>query len=223
MSRRISVNTGRLIYCFHLVYLLGSHLCKFFFYKFFRILFTDTYGSSGGWCWIDIYEDHRPIVNKLVLFYFCIQWFFIILNLFFILKVINILNENVTSRNKYLMKIYSVMKWYPIVQIICSLPATINRLYDIIAKENNFALMITQSIFDSLEGCFITIVFLFSPEIKNSLNICWYKFFSKQRIKRDTDESVLLPRRDWANSVPTSDFTVCTDMEDRSNINISKI
>jgi hypothetical protein len=120
------------------------------------------------------------------------------------------------------MKIYSVMKWYPIIQIICSLPATTNRLYDIIIKENNFGLMITQSIFDCLEGCFITIVFLFSPEIKNSLRVCWIKFLSKRRIsKRDTVQSNLIPKKEFAPCA-TSDFTISSDVETRSYINVSK-
>lgn len=186
----------------------------------FRILFTDTYGSSGGWCWIDIYEDQRAIVYKLVLFYLCIQWFFLILNLFFIYKVIHILKENITNKNKYLMKTYSVMKWYPIIQIVCSLPATINRIYDIIVKETNFSLMITQTVFDCIGGCFITTVFLFSPEIKNSLRVCWIKFLSKSGRNRKTVESSLIAKKEWAPSA-TSDFTICSDGE-TSNINVSK-
>ena len=134
--------------------------------------------------------------------------------------MIAILKDNINNRNKELMKIYSVMKWYPIIQIICSLPASINRFYDIITKQNNFGLMITQSFFDCSEGCLITIVFLCSPQIKHSLRICCRKIFRRRRKSPDSNE---VSNRNWANSVPTSEFTMNSETEiDNSHSLISK-
>ena len=31
----------------------------------FRILITDTYGSSGGWCWMDIFDHSNKLVYRL--------------------------------------------------------------------------------------------------------------------------------------------------------------
>ncbi len=108
--------------------------------------------------------------------------------------MICIINENANLKNKEHMKKYSVMKWYPIVQIVCSLPATVNRLYDIITKSNNFWLMLIQAFFDGIEGLMITIIFLLEPEIKHSLKFCFLRIFNKNRnflIVRENETSFI--------------------------------
>jgi hypothetical protein len=119
------------------------------------------------------------------------MWFFIILNCFFIFKVIYIFKEHlkkVGGKKAYLLRAYSFMKWYPIVHIICTMPATINRVYGIV-KSESFPLMIIQSIFDSFEGCLILVVFLMSPGIKYSISICCRRIIS--RIKGGNSNTVL--------------------------------
>jgi hypothetical protein len=61
------------------------------------------------------------------------------------------------------------MVFYPIAQIICFIPATINRLYNIITKEELFSLMVIQAILDYSLGFIITMIFLSSPSIKYTL------------------------------------------------------
>ncbi len=97
------------------------------------------------------------------------------------------------------MKKYSVMKWYPIIQIICSIPATINRLYDVITKSNSFWLMLIQALFDGIEGLLITIIFLLDPEIKHSLKICFFRI-----LKRKSEISM---EREYGNSFHDSEIT----------------
>jgi hypothetical protein len=128
-----------------------------------------------------MYCDRRPIVIKLVLFFYCFEWLLVILNLFFVFKVISILNKNVNVKNKYLLKTYSVMKWYPIIQTFIQCVTTINRLYGLFSKNNSFVLMILHAIFDSSQGIFIIIVFLFIPENKNNLKVCCSKIFSNNK------------------------------------------
>jgi hypothetical protein len=76
------------------------------------------------------------------------------------------------------------MVLYPIAQVICFVPATINRFYNIITKEDLYALTVIQSIVDYCMGFIITLIFIFSPAIKYSLlaRIC--------RKKRVVDSTV---------------------------------
>jgi hypothetical protein len=74
------------------------------------------------------------------------------------------------------------MKWYPIIQTIIICVATINRVYGLFAKRYNPVLMWLQAIFDSSQGIFIIIVFLFIPENKNNIKVCCAKFLSKNKI-----------------------------------------
>lgn len=114
------------------------------------------------------------------MFYYCLFWFFIILNMFFVFKLILIIKEKKTKEHAYLFKMYSNMTWYPIIQTICCIPGTINRIYDIINTRTMFTLSVIQAVFDSFEGCFVLIVFIFSPSIKHSIKICWHKLRNRE-------------------------------------------
>jgi len=102
-----------------------------------------------------------------------------ILNIYFIFKVIAILKENQNIKSRQLIKVFSIMKWYPIIQTIFAIIATVNRLYNLISKESSFPMMILQTICDKTEGLFIVIIFILSPEIKNNLKICCAVIFRR--------------------------------------------
>jgi len=162
--------------------------CKFKV-KIDRILFTDTFGPTGGWCWVDVYRNNQPLIHKLILFYYCANWFFIILNTFFIFKVICVLNneDNLTPKRVYLLSVYQILKWFPIVQIICILPSTVNRLFNVFNKQPEFPLLILQTVFGSTIGLGYFLIYLRIPVVKNSLKvfynkICCKKFFNNDHI-----------------------------------------
>jgi hypothetical protein len=77
------------------------------------------------------------------------------------------------------------MGLYPIANIVCFIPATINRLYNIITKSDQFALTIIQSIFDYSLGAIITTLFVLSPIINYTLR-SWYRSRGKKQ-KHITD------------------------------------
>lgn len=72
------------------------------------------------------------------------------------------------------------MKWYPIVQILCWIPGTINRILVLSDKNEMFFMLVLQTIFDSLVGFFTMLVFMTSPENKHSILICCKKIFRKK-------------------------------------------
>lgn len=87
------------------------------------------------------------------------------------------------------MRKLSIMKWYPICQVICMIPATINRVVNLSNDKHYFVLSLLQAIFDYILGVFICIIFLLSPEIKHSLIFCFKKIKSARFSKESIDTS----------------------------------
>ena len=68
-------------------------------------------------------------------------------------------NIKVTSQEKLILERYANrLKWYPIVLILCMIPASINRIYQILMGDSNDYLLYSQVILDSLQGFFICII-----------------------------------------------------------------
>jgi len=156
----------------------------------FSIIFTDTFGPTGGWCWLDVYQtnEHKYLVRKLILVFYLVNWFFIILTTFFIFKVIGILkNQSIQSnKNRVILAIYHVLKWFPIIQIICVVPSTINRIYNVLDQPPNFVLMIFQTIFGSIIGLGYLIIYVRIPYVKHALKIFYYKLLKIERTSSDS-------------------------------------
>jgi hypothetical protein len=172
-----------------------------------RIIFTETYGDSGGWCWLDMYNKKgRPIISKLILFYYVVMWFFIILSCFFIFKVIAILREHSqNSLNKYLVRKYELLKWLPIMQTVTLIPSTINRIFNVVNKRPIFGLMVIQVIFETLQGWTLTIIFILLPEIKHILKTCIWRVFKGSNISKSEQAGI--------NYIKTNDIEFLLDKE----------
>ena len=130
------------------------------------ILLTKAYGSSGIFCWIDIYTLYkRNFVKKVILNYYITIWFLLLINLFFIIKI-----KVTLRRNKIKNEIYDHLIKYPIILIIFSLPTTFNVLYRIFHQNKEITFFIyLQIIFESCFGMIINVIFISSPWIKQSL------------------------------------------------------
>lgn len=109
------------------------------------------------------------------------------------------------DKNRELMKNLLIMRWYPIIQVICSIPATIHRVFNLITGNDNFVLGILQGIFDSIVGFLICITFLLSPEIKKNFITCFRKIFRKKNVENideafhDSVDSTTIERDDYDN------------------------
>ena len=99
-------------------------------YGFFR----DLYGPSGNWCWIesvqeDVYDERK--IFSVILFSFV--WVLIFSNFTLNYLVIRFLNkEFISPQEKELAKkyIWKLIR-YPLIQIICIFPGTIDRLLEV--------------------------------------------------------------------------------------------
>ena len=88
--------------------------------------------------------------------------------------MISILNSqnNQNQRRKYLLCDYHIFKWFSIVQIICIIPSTINRIFNVIDNEPIFIISLLQTIFGSLIGLGYFIIYI------QMLNICFTNFYT---------------------------------------------
>jgi len=127
-------------------------------------------------------NSSEKIHRKLINFFYVFIWSLIVLNLYFIFKIIYILENNMNEKNKEHMENLLVMRWYPITQVICNIPATIHRVYNLISGQDNFVMGILQAVFDSIIGIVICVIFLLSPEIRKSYLSCFRKFFARKKI-----------------------------------------
>lgn len=153
------------------------------------IILFKVYGDSDGFCWIDIYseKDNKPLVFEMVLLFFSIDWFIIIINLYFIIKIVMLSKAQPHLKNP----VYSYIIWYPIVNSCFKLIAVGNRLMTLMKLEHNsFAFSQIQTIVDSFEGCIFMIIFLLAPKFRVLVQTLWKNLCKRKRSLR-VDNSIL--------------------------------
>lgn len=148
------------------------------------ILFTHSYGDSGGFCWLDIKNHNkRTFISKFTLILFSTLWFLLIVNLFFIVKLIVILRKNRIDNPKYRHIIL-----YPVVILISAVPATVNRCYSIFNKqESKYVFELIQMISETFCGFIINLLFLSSPWVRESIP----KIIASMRYENQFDDGIL--------------------------------
>lgn len=113
-------------------------------------------------------------------------------NCFFFIKVIYKVKRDLNSSSdaEIVNKFTTKLKWYPIVQIICLLPGTINRIYNFSTQHEVFVLTLIQALFDFSSGFFFAIVYGLNPTIRNAICSCFRVCFcrKKKRTSRISEE-----------------------------------
>jgi len=110
----------------------------------------------------------KELARIFVWIYYSLNWLFIFINAFYIYKILNLLQyPNYNEREKLIIDKYaSKLKTYPIVLLICYIPATINRIYTLITGDENFYLYFLHQFFGSLQGFFFAISFGLNSQIQ---------------------------------------------------------
>jgi len=98
----------------------------------------------------------------------------IIINCFFLIKVIATVKKliNQESDKEMVDRVTYKLKWYPIIQIICFVPATINRVNDYLTGNESFILTLIQTIFDYSSGFLFAIAYGLNHTIIDYLSDC---------------------------------------------------
>lgn len=127
-------------------------------------LTTESYGDTGGWCWI-MSSETKHAVWRFVQFY-VLNWFAVCYNIYVfynIQKKIKAIEDAPAQANKTLAR----LRMYPMVLIICHFFGTIVAFYELgTGGDLNYGLNITQIIFSSSLGFVNALVYGLTPEIK---------------------------------------------------------
>ena len=83
--------------------------------------------------------------------------------------------------------------------IICVLPSTINRLYTLITGNDSIYLIYIQTVFDSLTGLIVSVIFGLSPAVKDSIKYLCRSIFMKKSIIKENDFNSFIKENDLNN------------------------
>jgi len=155
----------------------------------------EAIGENGRWCWIE-----KSYSKSLVLLDYLAIWILIILNIIFACLTMKITNENlhreeIKNRKEYVMK----LSRYPIISLVCWLPATISRIVGMVEFFNNteyefeFYIHVLHIIFILIQGLLYAIVSFTSIESGKNLKyifttICLMLCFKKKDDDKPHDD-----------------------------------
>lgn len=136
------------------------------------IYFTQNYGLSGTWCWIDSDPNNKGARKLIVIYYMCF-WTLLVINIYFILSVYSLIN-------KFQLKNLAILKdaidytkhcnYFSIGQAIRMIPATALKIYSLVKNQNgNTALMLSYIITTHIVYIGYSFVFFTIPPIKKYL------------------------------------------------------
>jgi hypothetical protein len=123
-------------------------------------------------------------------------WIILSLNIYFVARLVCLLRKELQDDEELINRYTSKLKWYPLIQIISLLPATISRLYYLATRDNNFYLVLIQCIFDSLTGLMFSLVYGFNPSVRAALVELCRKFAGTYRTRTESSGSTKGKSRD---------------------------
>ena len=173
-----------------LIYLSFITVIPFFFSYY--VIYTKSYGDSGGYCCIDYYNVYKRLfIKKLTFNKFLLMLFVLVINIFFIAKVFVMIYYNKKIENK---NIYFHINLYSVLMIISIIPEIYLRLDEVINKQNeNANIKRIEIFFENFVGVLYNILFIFSPwnrqNILNCINTIKYK---NKNMLENIENSILL-------------------------------
>lgn len=90
---------------------------------------TDSYGDTGGWCWI-VQFNEAGTLWRLLQFYIPL-WFVVAYNTYVYVSVYQRLRDMDAARpNPQAAAMMSKIKYYPLVLVVCEFWASVNAIYE---------------------------------------------------------------------------------------------
>jgi hypothetical protein len=137
-------------------------------------LVCDFLGPSGKWCWINTVTNDK-FGNAYGFIIYIIIWISIFAELIFTCSIIRFLNKTYAGeRLAIVSRFMNKLITYPIINIVCFIPATINRIifliFGYIPVFQLFAL-----IFLTLQGFAYAITYGFNPQVRNALYTTFFR------------------------------------------------
>jgi len=169
--------------------LIPKFYLYFFFFSYgipiiFSIvpLFLNAYGPAGAWCWLYTKDLKNDFAWTWSLIIYLFNWLNIIFNIYavsksiryFKIRIFEIKEDNLEEAN-FLKNFCIVLKFFPIILVICWLPPTINRIYLFISKTENTFLYSMHAFFTNLTGFLNCLVYSYYYKNLISLWCCGRK------------------------------------------------
>lgn len=161
---------------------------------FFRPLALDAYGYKNYICWIQ--NDNNKIEVAMILLEFYIPLWITFLYFFFV--ICSSMTKDRRKLNQKQIKIFYMIKLYPITLLICWIWGTIDMISEVANSDNNI-LKIFHVFFGGIQGFINSIFFFNTIEVKYimktqlcSMLPCFYNKRSrsyKHKLQEDPNES----------------------------------
>jgi hypothetical protein len=150
------------------------YLCIGYFVPFIAALTAysfDTFGVAGKWCWINTYNPTTSVYIFCIVIYIT-YWVLIIANLvltFMVSRKLSSMSVNRAEKDVIRRLVFKILR-YPVIQFICLLPPTINKIIDATSGGHNFILWVVHIIFIALQGFFYSIAYGYNRLILNAIS-----------------------------------------------------
>ena len=132
----------------------------------FGPLITSSYGPAGTWCWMNIrdYRDTKASIWAMIIY--IVHFVHIVFNVVAIVLSIKHfkvrafeIKEERKEESNFLRDYCIVLKFFPMILILCIIPGTINRAFGFFTRKENLVLYCLQSFFDSIQGFLDSIIY----------------------------------------------------------------
>ena len=146
-------------------FIIPALISYFFVYK------KELIGINNRiYCYLNFHIKNR-LKPQYIILCFLIDCYILVINIYFICKIINLKD---TTINK---KLFSYVKWYPIINIIYKFFDAINIIYGIIRNvEQNNIYSIIFSILDAWHGIIYMIIYLCCSETSKGISYFFSHF-----------------------------------------------
>ncbi len=151
---------------------------------------TNSYGTSGGWCWIkaDTSVDQAWRVLQLYLPLWCAMgynafvYYNIVKTIRNVLKAQREADQAAAARGEISaantgareVKMIWRLQFYPLIMLICWFMPTVNRIQNIISpKEPIFFVVLMAVTLSSLQGILNSLAYGFTPSVTNRIQEAW--------------------------------------------------
>lgn len=143
-------------------------------------IYKDAFVPLGYWCFIDMQEDYIETLLSVHLIYIIST---LITTFFYIRTILWLRSEFQSSQMEIYMKVYSRIKWYPILLILCFSPIIVFRHLDHFGIKINQWLLVGAGALACLNGFLNGVFYGFNKNTRKSLCNCCCKKRQKSEIQ----------------------------------------
>lgn len=147
----------------------------------FALAPLDFYGEAGGWCWIATSEEVEADAGTIWRFagFYVWLWLFICVQIAAMWKVTLFVRSvaaaassagsTLGSNTQKILTSIERLKYFPGIMIVCWLPLTINRIYNVARpRQEVFALAMLSIVFRSLQGPANALAYAFTGTVRTT-------------------------------------------------------